>query len=106
MSTAVLVYQVSASNASNQVKSSVIQIQYIDQAGVNQRINATTPNGTWSLTFPTFTVGQPYGLNAVEVQSDKPGQVVTVTVLEAGSSVATANNGANTKLPAGVTGTA
>ena len=106
MSTTSLTYLVSASNASNQVKSSVLKIQYIDNLGVDKLLNVTTPNGSWSLVFPTFTVGQPYSLNAIEVQSDKPGQVVTVSVIEAGTTEATANNNANQKLPAGVTGVA
>jgi hypothetical protein len=111
MSTATITYQV-ASNQVSQIKSAVLDIIYIDQNGVTQRIPGySSATGAWSLTF-TGTVGQPYSLSAVEVQGganqndQQFGQGVTVSVVDSnGPTTVTANNFSNTSLRAGVTGT-
>lgn len=108
MATATVVYVVSAvpsqsyPSKSAQVPS-VFNIGYKDANGVGQALyNYCAPNNQWTISF-TGTVGNLYHVKAIDIQN--PNSVVTVTAYENGSSVATANNSANTTLPAGVTGT-
>jgi len=108
MTTAAVVYTVSAAPSQSYPSKtaqvpSVFNIGYKDANGNGQALyNYCAPNGGWTLSF-TGTVGNIYHLKAIDIQN--PNSVVTVTVLENGSQVATANNSANTTLSAGVTGT-
>jgi len=130
MSTAAVIYQVASNQPQNtrlsgpnnqpipiDVNSAVLQISYTDQNGVNQVVsNYSSASGIWTLAF-TGTVGQPYALSAVEIQTQNVPYGVTVTVFKNGSQVATANNFTGgvttpdgqkfsaTQLPAGVSGT-
>lgn len=82
---------------------SVFNIGYKDVNGNGQALyNYCAPNNQWTTSF-TGTVGNLYNLKAIDIQN--PNSVVTVTVYENGSVVATANNSTNTTLSAGVTGT-
>ena len=109
MSTATVTYGVSAGQVS-QIKSAVLDIQYIDQNGVLQHISGySAPAGSWTLTF-TGTVGNPYFISAREIQGgnapESVGQPVTVTVTDSNGSVSrTANNFSNTSINAGLDGT-
>jgi hypothetical protein len=107
MSTATIQYVVSTaipaqSEARNNKTPAVLNIAYTDANGVEQSlINYNSPSGSWSLTF-TGTVGNMYHLNAKDIQNFS---IVTCTVYENGSSVATANNASNVNIKAGVAGT-
>lgn len=105
MSTATVTYQISVQELS-QIKSAVLDIQYIDQNGVTQYLHGySSPTGYWSTTF-TGTVGQPYGCSAIEVQGGKGpesiGQGVQVVLIDSnGPTTTTVNNYTNTALRAG-----
>jgi hypothetical protein len=109
MATATVTYLV-AVNQLSQIKSCVLEINYIDAAGVRQRIpEYSTATGGWSYSF-TGTIGQTYSISAIEIQGglykNSVGQGVQVTVIDSnGPTTTVANNYTNTSLRASLNGT-
>ncbi len=120
MSTATVTYSASVTQAptgsANDFTPAVLDITYIDQNGVNQRVpNLVTPTGGWSISF-TGTVGNTMGISAIEHEGVPPA-IVTVTAVSSNSGSNTNNNGSgtvttvgqqkftSTMIPAGLTAT-
>ena len=107
MATATMQYTVQAaipglSKAGNSNIPAVLEISYIDASGATQRVvGDSVASDYWTYSF-VGTVGSQYYVAARDVQN---AGIVTCTVIENGSQVATGNNSANTKIKAGVTGT-
>lgn len=109
MATATVQYVVTVSNpsqspAQNDHRGVNLDIDYIDQNGVTQRITGDSlPSGAagWNISF-TGTVGNQYHVAARDIQNFG---IVTTTMNKNGSQVATSNNATNPNIKAGVTGT-